>query len=71
MCVCVWCGRHCCFGFFVDCLLIGRSFFFFFFESVVIRDGLGLLGLLGKLLAGRGGDKGCFTGKCVNCFIGG
>ena len=44
--------------FWVFCrLLTYREKFFFFFESVVIRDGLGLLGLLGKLLAGRGGTK--------------
>ena len=67
LCVCtVW--ETLLFWVFVGCLFIGRIFFFFF-ESVVIRGGLVLLGLLGKLLVG--GKQGMFIGKCVNCFIGG
>ena len=58
LCVCVYgVGDTVVLGF---CRLLTyreKFFFFFFFESVVIRDGLGLLGLLGKLLAGRGGTK--------------
>ncbi len=50
-------------------LIYREKKFFFFFGFVVIRDGLGLLGLLGKLLVG--GKQGMFIGKCVNCFIGG
>ena len=37
-------------------LLIYRENFFFFL-NLVIRNGLGLLGLLGKILVG--GNKGC------------
>ena len=53
LCVCtVW--ETLLFWVFVGCLFIGRIFFFL---NLVIRNGLGLLGLLGKILVG--GNKGC------------
>ncbi len=61
LCVCVYGVGDTVFWVFVGCLFIGKI-------SVVIRDGLGLLSLLGKLLVGGTKD---FIGKWVNCFIGG